>query len=122
MFRCFGCNVEFAERILQNKPHWYLERSRSINCPFVGTKKPHEDKLLGPDTFQWSGGLPCEGVEVKKFGMSLEFLAGYPGKMVVISRKFGAPETSENNTFVFNSLASTYLDSPAILEQYLEVF
>ena len=50
-----------------------------------GTKKEPKPKLFGPDIFGWGGGLPCEGVGVKKFDMSLEtreikpFLAGYPG-------------------------------------------
>ena len=35
-------------------------------------KKEHRPKLLGPDFLQWGGGLPREGVGVKKFGMSLE--------------------------------------------------
>ena len=39
---------------------------------FSGKKKEHKLKLLGPDIFQWGGGLPCEGVGVKKIGMSLE--------------------------------------------------
>ena len=35
-------------------------------------KKEHKPKLLGPDTFRWGGGFPCEGVGAKKFGTSLE--------------------------------------------------
>ena len=47
-------------------------------------KKEHKPELLGPDIFRWGGGLPCEGVGAKDFGMSLEtpgkpnFWAGYP--------------------------------------------
>ena len=59
-------------------------------------KKEHKPKPLGPDIFQWGGTFPRDGVEAKKFGMSLEtrqtkllggisrkVLPGYPG---------GAPE------------------------------
>ena len=51
-----------------------------------------KSKLFGPDILGWGGGLPREGVEAKKFGMSFEtqqnqifwrdipgFLPGYPG-------------------------------------------
>ena len=37
-----------------------------------GTKNEHKPKLLGPDIFRWGRGLPREGVEAKKFGMSFE--------------------------------------------------
>ena len=35
-------------------------------------KDKHKQKLLGLDIFQWGGGLPCERVGAKKFGMSFE--------------------------------------------------
>ena len=37
-----------------------------------GKIKELKPKLLGLDIFMWGGGLPCEGVGAKKFGMSFE--------------------------------------------------
>ena len=42
-----------------------------INILKSATKKEHKPKLLGPDIFQWGGGLGCERMGAKKFGMSL---------------------------------------------------
>ena len=38
------------------------------DCLISGKKKEHKPKRLGPD----GGGLPCEGMGAKKFGMSLK--------------------------------------------------
>ena len=63
-----------------------------------GKKKEPKPKLFGPDIFGWGGGLIREGVGAKQFGMSsnrnlgkTNFLVGYPGGFVGISR--GRPKT-----------------------------
>ena len=57
----------------------------------IREEKQTQTQTFGPDIFGWGGGLPCEGVGAKKFGMSLEtreiklfwrdprILPGYPG-------------------------------------------
>ena len=47
-------------------------RPRILPLYISGTKKEPKPKLLSPDIFRWGGGLPCERVGAKKFGMSLE--------------------------------------------------
>ena len=70
---------------------------------FSGTKKEHKPKLVSPDTFRWSGGLPCEGVGAKEFGMSLKtreiklFWRDIPGFCRDIP---GAPEKFEKKVSV----------------------
>ena len=70
-----------------------------------GTKIEHKPKLLSPDLFRWDRGLPCEGVEAKKFGMSLEireiklFGRDIPGFFWDIP---AVPEKMRKIKFVFN--------------------
>ena len=70
-----------------------------------GTKKEPKPKLLSPDIFWWGGGLPCERVGAKKFGMSLEtqgiklFWRDIPGFCRDIPE---APEKFEKKMFGFN--------------------
>ena len=77
-----------------------------VQSLFSGTKKEPKPKLLSPDIFWWGGGLPCEGVGAKKFGMSLEtreiklFGRDIPGFCRDIP---GVPEKFEKKMFVFNS-------------------
>ena len=71
-----------------------------------GKKNEPKPKLFGPDILGWGGGLLCEGVGAKKFGMSFEaqgnqtfgrdipgFMPGYPG---------GAPKKFKKKKLVFN--------------------
>ena len=54
-----------------------MDKGRSYFCHFSvlvvsGEKKEPKPRLFGPDIFGWGGGLPCEGVGAKKFGMPFE--------------------------------------------------
>ena len=68
--------------------------------------KEPEPKLFGPDIFGWGGGLPREGVGVKKFGRSFEthenqfFFRDILGFCRDIP---GVPEKFEKKRFGFNS-------------------
>ena len=57
-------------------PTMKLDGSGALQVPRCfyqsGKNGEHKPKLLCPDIFRWGGGLPCEGVGAKKFGMSLE--------------------------------------------------
>ena len=50
----------------------FTDNNNNNNQIISDKKDEHRDKPLGADTFCWGGDLPCEGVGVKKFGMSLE--------------------------------------------------
>ena len=71
-----------------------------------GKKKEHKPKLLGPDIFQWGGGLPLEGVGPKssvrasKPGKS-NFLGGTSRDFAGISRR--CPKSLEKKQSVFDS-------------------
>ena len=80
-----------------------------------GKKKEHKLKLLGPDTFQWGGGLLPEGAGVKNFGMSPEthgkqiFWQDIPG----FSRDIpGRPKILSKKRVMFNSCPSQSPDLP----------
>ena len=79
-----------SKRVLSQVESW---ENIPLGPIVSGKEKEPKLKLFGLDIFGWGGGLPCEAVGTKKFGMFFEaqgnqtfwqdilgFLAGYPGE------------------------------------------